>query len=789
MSDNTIIAGGRRIKVLVTHKKDLSIVNGKSCLHSQNNKERGAQSMIEKDLPITSEGEDLLHRSQFASRIADMLRNYVKAQSGKSNGIVIGVEGPWGSGKTSLFNLVKQQLDSNLFTVQEFNSWLAVSRETLINLFFDSLEEKISEQDHSLKGKILAWRETVCSSFAPLMPVIGIGARLLGAEQVIRIYEEVQHAASRRPSVRQQQKEIAEALQNEDIKKWIVFFIDDIDRLSNEEIALVFQLVKNIADFPKIIYVLAYDRSVVTEALNSIQRGRGEEYLHKVVQLPIAVPKPQKNALGNILSNQLEKRLKLRPAESVDWPHWQAIYKYVCQEYVWTPRDCARIYNAFVVHDLACGSDCDAGDLLAVTILELSEPKLLSFIYRHAYTLMGRKPDALSWEENPEVLATVARAIEEQFSLSQKPGLKRLLAEMFPSFAEKVRWPLSMARSHSCLISQRICQPEYFERYFQMALADIAVPSEQVLQIFKKTAVEQLEKEIVQLMQEGRLKSFLRQATDICQFRDDKADLVDTACLQRFLEVLSLLRLMKDGPGWDSVTTYEKNFISALLEAVLHQSGTRMWNERPLHEVFRNERISLSILWIVLTQCSQGQKWFWGSTEWQNLEPLVSADGFKQLAQQFLDRIKKAVKQPIAFLRETKIGEILAFWEWLCTQERSTDFESFCKAQKEKLPLALKCIAYVQPVWGWQDASYHVWKWYPEIERILDETVVGKLEKFLLSPERGLLAPEEQKCAAACLILWRKKQEEGRGFGDIHLEASESEVAAKLTELSGDLYE
>lgn len=733
-------------------------------------------------MPITSEGEDLLHRSQFARHMADMLRNYVKAQNETSNGIVIGMEGPWGSGKTSLFNLVEQQLDSDLFVVQKFNSWLAVNRETLINLFFDSLEEKISEQEHRLKGKILAWRETVCSSFAPLMPVIGIGARILGADQVVKIYEDVLHAASRRPSARHQQKEIAEALRNEKIKKWIVFFIDDIDRLSNEEIALVFQLVKNIADFPKIIYILAYDRSVVTEALNSVQRDRGEEYLHKVVQLPISVPQPQKNALGNILSNQLEKRLKLRPAESVDWPHWQAIYKYVCQEYVYTPRDCARIYNAFVVHDLACGSDCDAGDLLAVTILELSEPKLLSFIYRHAYTLMGRKLDALSWEENPEALAKAARAIEEQFSLSQKPGLKRLLAEMFPSFAEKVRWPLSLARSRSCMISQRICQPEYFERYFQMVLADIAVPSEQVLQIFKQTAVEQLEKEIVQLMQEGRLKSFLRQATDICQFRGGNTALVDTACLQRFLEVLSLLRLMKDGSGWDSVTTYEKNFISALLEAVLQQSGTQMWNEMPLHEVFQNERISLSILWRVLTQCSQGQKWFWGSTGWQNLAPFVSADGFARLEKQFLDRIKEATKQPVLFFREVKIGEILAFWQWRCTQDHLPDFANFCKAQKEGLPLVLMCIAYVQPVWGWQDASYHVWKWYPEIEQILDETLVEKMEKFLLSPERRALAIEEQERAAACLVLWRKQREEGRSFRDIHLEATEKEVAAKREE-------
>lgn len=734
-------------------------------------------------MPITSEGEDLLHRSQFASRIADMLRDYVKAQNEISNGIVIGVEGPWGSGKTSLFNLVKQQLDSNpnLFTVQEFNPWLAVDKVMLIQLFFETLQKAFQKHSSVISLYLYGLNKWMQNHSGELMAGASGLAHMTGHPVIGGIIKLFHKIKQKRKSFEEQKADLKEEL-GKTKGPWIVFFIDDIDRLSNEEIALVFQLVKNIADFPKIIYILAYDRSVVTEALNSVQRDRGEEYLHKVVQLPISVPQPQKDTLGNILSNQLEKRLKLRPAESVDWPHWQAIYKYVCQEYVYTPRDCARIYNAFAVRDLACGTDCDAGDLFAVTVLELREPKLFSFIYRHAYTMMGRKPDAVSWEEKPDVLSEAARAMEDQFSLSQKPGLKRLLAEMFPNFAEKVQWPRSMEPSRSCMISQRICQPEYFERYFQMALSDISVPSEQVLEIFRTTAGKQLEKAMVQLMQEGRLKSFLRQATDICQFRGGNTATVDTACLQRFLDVLSLLRLMKDGPGWDSVTTYEKSFISALLEAALQQRGTRMWNEKPLHEVFQNERISLSILWLVLTQCSRGQKWFWGSSEWQNLEPFVSADGFARLEKQFLDRIKEATKQPVLFLHEVKIGEILAFWQWRCTQDHLTDFANFCKAQKEGLPLVLMCIAYVQPVWGWQDASYHAWKWRPEIEQIIDETLVEKMEKFLLSPERRALAIEEQERAAACLVLWRKQREEGRGFGDIHLEATEKEVAAKREE-------
>ena len=51
----------------------------------------------------------------------------------------------------------------------------------------------------------------------------------------------------------------------------IVAIIDDIDRLNDEEIRAVFQLVKSLADFPNMMYFLSFDLDTVTHALNSVQ--------------------------------------------------------------------------------------------------------------------------------------------------------------------------------------------------------------------------------------------------------------------------------------------------------------------------------------------------------------------------------------------------------------------------------------------------------------------------------------------------------------------------------------
>lgn len=52
-------------------------------------------------------------------------------------------------------------------------------------------------------------------------------------------------------------------------KDKIVVFIDDLDRLDKEEIRMVMKLVRSVADFPNIIYVLCFDNEIVEHALVS----------------------------------------------------------------------------------------------------------------------------------------------------------------------------------------------------------------------------------------------------------------------------------------------------------------------------------------------------------------------------------------------------------------------------------------------------------------------------------------------------------------------------------------
>lgn len=93
--------------------------------------------MFNSDRPIETAEEDILKRTYFAEKLAFSIKGIHQNES-----VVIGLQGSWGSGKTSVLNIAKHKLGSvsaSNTIVITFNPWNSLNKTSLPLEFFRTL--------------------------------------------------------------------------------------------------------------------------------------------------------------------------------------------------------------------------------------------------------------------------------------------------------------------------------------------------------------------------------------------------------------------------------------------------------------------------------------------------------------------------------------------------------------------------------------------------------------------------------------------------------------------------
>jgi predicted KAP-like P-loop ATPase len=250
------------------------------------------------DNPINDASEDLLGRVEVAKSMATEIR-----ELDSSEGFVVAITGPWGSGKTSLVNLVRGEFETHpALVVVDFNPWMFSGAEQLVDVFFAELAAQLKIKSGKI-GKIAGEIEAYGDLLSPLsiLPFGGWIDRVRGASGAIRKFQE-----RHKESVTARRATLAAKLKELDSP--IVVVIDDIDRLRTDEIRDIFKLVRLTASFPNVIYLLAFDRARVEEALSETGLD-GRSYLEKIVQVTTDVPAVPESVLLRQIGEALNKAI------------------------------------------------------------------------------------------------------------------------------------------------------------------------------------------------------------------------------------------------------------------------------------------------------------------------------------------------------------------------------------------------------------------------------------------------------------------------------------------------
>ena len=218
----------------------------------------------DKDVNISA---DTLNRKNFAKNLALNIQNYFERQD-INDCLTIGLMGEWGSGKTSILNMTEHYLKDSKIKIIKFNPWIYSSYDQLVGQFFDELIMEFTDsRDNSFSGFLRQYKIKVNKlELAKKLAVVGtsiIDSKLgSGVERILDSTSEEDNLAH-----------IKKKINRQFAGRKVICIIDDLDRLSKDEIAEMFKLIKIMADFKNMVYLVAFDKDVVANALEEDYGG------------------------------------------------------------------------------------------------------------------------------------------------------------------------------------------------------------------------------------------------------------------------------------------------------------------------------------------------------------------------------------------------------------------------------------------------------------------------------------------------------------------------------------
>lgn len=243
----------------INNKKELNVYDiNKLYQNKIDNSNNDLIFLEEKDVDY-----DLLNRNKIIGDLYNCI-NFCNNQEK----FIISLTGKWGSGKTTILNIVKQQLSLDEFIiVDNFETWKYSNEKSLLYGMFDEIIKKIGINFSTLEMKRFV---NSCISIVSAKTDINIGLFLLDDKIINKI-----------------KLMIGEYLEKNN--KRLVFIIDNLERTSENNILVILKTISTILDIDKFIYILSYDENEMKDIFNN-KLHINYDYMDKVVQLPLAIP-------------------------------------------------------------------------------------------------------------------------------------------------------------------------------------------------------------------------------------------------------------------------------------------------------------------------------------------------------------------------------------------------------------------------------------------------------------------------------------------------------------------
>jgi len=411
---------------------------------------------------------DLLGRAAFSDRVSRTLTSM-----STQTGVVVSIEGQWGSGKTSCISLIEENIgkQNQDLRVTKFNPWMVSDQKSLITKLIGQIADTIGSSSDGRNVKKVEKAASELRAYSHLFDLLKL---LPGSEPYATITKSLfegsgaaleKIAKIKTPSLSQKKEQLEQTLA--ELKIPVIVIIDDVDRLYPSEIYEIIRILKIVANLPYVTYLVSWDSKYIELSLKKEGVPFPSKYLDKIVQIRLPIPRMNYSSKWRLFEREiapLQRDKRFTDSYSTDEIN-SAKRDYLSEfhDLIDTPRDIVRLANTFKIHSQQLWGEIDLFDLFGMSSFIANCPEI--------YQLIGRSPadfapaptiqinDDSSTENNSNKISEALSDSEVSTAFSD------LLGTLFPATGLN-------DRLHRYEKRNRIANPERLEVFLQQQAGD-----------------------------------------------------------------------------------------------------------------------------------------------------------------------------------------------------------------------------------------------------------------------------------------------------------------------------
>ena len=409
---------------------------------------------------------DLLNREGI---INELYKSIITCKS--DSAFVIGLEGEWGSGKSTILKNVKKKLEGNenIIVIDSFDPWIYGTQSALLMAMYDSIL-----RETGVRYSVYHEKRIIKSLSSLLVDRYSAGSVM----QNLLFSHHTDH---------EEAKEIIARLKQyvKGINKSIVFVVDNMDRAEGNNIIFLLKLIGTVFDIPNIIYVLSYDRDRINEIFKDTKQIN-PKYLEKIINQEIKVPLLQEVPSTNLYEDCINNILKAYGIGEEEMSDFRSIKEAIFIN-VKDLRVFKRMINSVFVSVFCQDNHLYKRDLLGLEVIRFLCPDLYFEIEKNKAFFVSQDGMADRERIDSDKFNSDSKAFFEKL-FDQYGKFKSLLIEMFPyvkqfndgpKLQQENDYPNTM---HENILRNRgICSGKCFDLYFSYGSYEYLVFGKEII--------------------------------------------------------------------------------------------------------------------------------------------------------------------------------------------------------------------------------------------------------------------------------------------------------------------